>query len=318
MASSTRLVGREARKWLSRSSRGVRRAHVPKKPGLSIVGIPCCYHADPEGNYFQGLHGVTDKYVRSICHAAGLLPVQIPALGPSPSPETDTWLDLYLDSIDGLFLTGSPSNINPALYGSTNQGEPPFDSDRDNTSLPLINKAIAKDLPIFAICRGLQEINVALGGTLDITITHEWENRRPSIYHGYPTDLVPPLPDGSIDQDLKYGPAHSVKLSGELAKIFGEETTMVNTCHYQAIGKLADGLIVEAIAPDGVIEAVRIEALSHFGIAVQWHPEYRQWLPMEGDREASEDMTKYVNMSTKLFKAFGVACASYRETKPYR
>jgi len=274
------------------------RRMAPRALARPTVAIPCCYHLDKEGNKFQSLHAVTDKYASAILNTTNMLPISIPAFG----KEFPTgWEDEYLNRVDGLLITGSPTNIHPSEYGSKQEGLEPFDQSRDATSIPLIKAAVEKDIPILAICRGFQELNVAMGGTLEIDVTADWENRQPPMYHGYPTDLEK-CESGQRNQDLKYGPAHTVVLNGELQRIFGEDEILVNTCHYQVIDELGENLAVEALASDGVIEAVRIKS-SSFGIAVQWHPEYRNFLsPSFGELpvEGSEEMEKFAEVSKKV------------------
>mmetsp|Transcript_10490 Transcript_10490/g.20829 ORF Transcript_10490/g.20829 Transcript_10490/m.20829 type:complete len:315 (-) Transcript_10490:171-1115(-) len=264
-----------------------------------IVAIPCCYHSDPGGNHFQSLHAVTDKYARAAAVSSNVIPVGVPALGTEMPGD---WHHI-LERVDGLLLTGSPSNIHPGIYDPDTKPLPPFDLNRDSTTLPLIRAARDLDIPLLAICRGLQEVNVALGGTLKHDVTEGYPEEK-DLYHGYPTDLVTLGPGEREDQHLKYGPAHTVEVTGDLAKIFECNEMMINTCHYQAIDKLGEGLVVEAVAPDGIIEAVRLEG-NTFAIAVQWHPEYLQW-PCE-DR-ATPRFDDFVQNSEKLFKAFGEAC----------
>jgi putative glutamine amidotransferase len=168
-------------------------------------------------------------------------------------------------------------------YGADFDATPDFhDPDRDATTLPLIKAALARKMPILCICRGLQELNVALGGTLYQEVHH-----------------VPGRLDhrsGEGTREEMFGIKHRVTLSGRLAEISGATDIAVNSLHGQGIDQLAPGLVVEAVAPDGTIEAVRVEG-ADFALAVQWHPE---WEVMHyADRQ-------------RLFAAFGAACAAYR------
>jgi putative glutamine amidotransferase len=221
------------------------------------------------------IHSVAEKYLDALIDAAGCLPLLIPSVG--------SRLDLcqLLDTLDGLLLTGSPSNVEPARYG----GEPSkegtlHDPARDATTLPLIREAIRRDLPILAICRGIQELNAALGGTLHQRV-HELPGR---LDHRTKTDA----PGGS------YGPAHEVALipGGVLARLAGADRVTVNSLHSQGIDRPAPGLRVEAIAPDGQIEAVSLPG-ARFIVGVQWHPEYKV---LENP------------LSRALFSAFSDAC----------
>src|SRR5262249_40063031 len=155
---------------------------------------------------------------------------------------------------------GSVSNVAARLYGSTS---PPYgaleDSQRDGTVLPLIRAALARDIPLLAVCRGHQELNVALGGSL-----HQLVHEQPG--------LMDPRGPKEAPRRLQYAAAHGVKLTdgGLLAKLLGAPVALVNSIHAQGIDRLAPGLAVEATAPDGLIEAVRVERAS-FALGIQWH-----------------------------------------------
>jgi putative glutamine amidotransferase len=202
--------------------------------------------------------GVGEKYLRALVEAGGLLPLMIPSLHP-PLPVADC-----LDAVDGLFLTGSPSNIEPHHYGdeATWPGNL-HDPARDATTLPLALAALERDLPVLAVCRGLQEINVALGGSLHQKL-HE----------------VPGFDDHREDKqaalEQQYGPAHEIELvdGGLLHGIAGSARVRVNSVHGQGIRTLGRDLVPEAYAPDGLVEAVRHRHATFF-LAVQWHPEWR-------------------------------------------
>jgi putative glutamine amidotransferase len=220
---------------------------------MPLVGIPTCVRTNNE----RVFHGVNERYPNAVIDAAGCLPVLIPAVG--------SRVDVckVLDRLDGLLLTGSPSNVHPSEYG----GEPSHpetlhDPERDATTLPLIREAVRRDLPILAICRGIQELNVALGGTLHQRV-HELPGR---LNHRSRKDS----PDGP------YGSAHSVALTpgGVLASLAGALEVMVNSLHSQGIDRPGHRLRVEAVAPDGQIEAVSLPD-ARFVVGVQWHPEYR-------------------------------------------
>jgi len=240
---------------------------------LPIIGVPTCVRSMHERPFYTA----ADRYPHAIADAAGGLPLLIPALGPK--------LDLgaLLDRLDGLLLTGSPSNVEPAHYGGPPSMEGTLhDPERDATTLPLIREAVRRDLPILAICRGIQELNVALGGTLfqrifDMPERVNHRRRR-----------------GEMTMDERYGPAHSVALTpgGFLAELAGATEIMVNSLHGQGIDTPAPGLRVEAVAPDGQIEGVSLTG-ARFVVGVQWHPEYKV---MENP------------FSRALFAAFGDAC----------
>ena len=223
--------------------------------GRPLIGIPACVK-EVDGLPF---HAVGEKYITAVADAAGGLPWVIPALG--------EFYDLpdLVARMDGLFVTGSRSNLEPHRYGRTlERAESPHDPARDATTLPLIREALAQGLPVFAVCRGLQELNVALGGTL-----HQQVH----------------LVEGKLDHRMvqnasyeeAYGPRHAVRITpgGILHRLLGKTEIEVNSLHWQAIDRLAEGLAVEAVAPDGVIEAVSVASARGFALGVQWHPEFR-------------------------------------------
>ena len=218
-----------------------------------LVGLP----ADSKLIGHHRYQAVGEKYVRGIIDGAGCIPLLIPTMAPTLPPQ------LLLEQLDGLFLTGSYSNIEPHHYSS----EPSYegnlhDPGRDATTLSLVPLAIQMCVPILAVCRGMQEVNVALGGSLHQKV-HEVPER-----DDHREDETAPL-------DEQYGPGHSVELSGSLARIAGAPTAMVNSLHGQGINKVAPGLVVEAIAHDGLVEGVRLDSNETFLLAVQWHPEWK-------------------------------------------
>lgn len=238
-----------------------------------IIGLPACFRTINERTF----HTLNDRYLHALVGATSCLPVAIPAVGAKAD------LSPLLDRLDGLLLTGSPSNVEPCHYdGEPSQPGTLHDPDRDATTLPLIREAVRRNLPILAICRGIQELNVALGGTLHQRVA-EVPGR---LSHRPPKDS----PEGP------YGPAHSVSLipGGRLAALFATGEIMVNSLHSQGINRPAPGLFVEAVAPDGQIEAVSLPD-TRFVIGVQWHPEYKL---LENP------------VSLALFRAFEQACAT--------
>lgn len=233
----------------------------------------------------RSLHGphpflaAGEKYVRAVVEAAGAQPVLLPSL--QPPLDAGAWLQ----RLDGLLLTGAVSNVEPHHYSDEPSWEGnPHDPARDATSLALIPQALARGLPVLAICRGLQEVNVALGGRL-LQRVHE----------------VPGLADHREDRsaplDTQYGPAHPVQLQpgGWLAGMSDNAQVQVNSLHGQGIATLAAGLVVEATAPDGLIEAFRGPGPG-FLLAVQWHPEWH--------------VTQHP-FYRAIFQAFGEACRQY-------
>jgi putative glutamine amidotransferase len=205
-------------------------------------------------------HTAQDKYLTAIWEASGAMPVVLPAFGES--------LDMaeLVRSLDGLLLTGCVSNIEPWRYGGPmDPPAEPYDPARDATVFPLIPMALDAGLPILAVCRGFQELNVALGGTL-----------HPRI-HELPGRLDHRAPYGKPIPEL-YAPAHSISIvpGSELHRLAeGADETRVNSLHWQGIDRLADRLIAEAKAPDGTIEAVRVRETPNLALGVQWHPEWK-------------------------------------------
>ena len=203
-------------------------------------------------------HSAGAPYLSALLDVAGCTPLILPALGPG--------LDIAaaLDAVDGVLITGSISNVHPRLYGAEETpGHAPFDHDRDATSLALIRQALARATPVICICRGIQELNAALGGTLRTDIQDEpgiWDHRAPE---------TPEL-------DLAFAPRQTVRIrpGGVLASMLGREDAVVNSLHRQAIDRLAPGLRVEAEAEDGTVEAVSVEGAPGFALGLQWHPEY--------------------------------------------
>ena len=249
-----------------------------------VIGIPACL-VPRDGFAF---HQVGDKYVDSVIDGAGGLPLIIPALGPRLDFEA------LLAELDGLLITGSPSNVEPHHYGGLAvRPDSPCDPARDATTLPLIRRALELAIPMLAICRGLQELNVALGGTLHQEV-HELPGR---LDH---------RSDKTVSPTERYHPVHPVRLApdGVLRKLLdGAGTIQVNSLHAQAIDRLAEGLVVEARAPDGTIEAVSVRDAPGFALAVQWHPEWR----------VLENPT-----SRRLFAAFGAACRARQRARHER
>ena len=221
---------------------------------VPLIGIP----ADRRlyGNHY--FHMVGEKYIDAVAAGADAVPVLVPALGP------DLDLTALLDVCDGLLLTGSASNVEPYHYGGPASAPGTLhDPNRDATTLPLIPQAIAAGLPVLAICRGCQEMNVAFGGTL-------WQR-----LHEVPGNLDH-RDDESQPLEVQYGPAHEVALEpgGLLSELAGTDRLQVNSLHSQGIQTLGRDLAVEARAPDGVIEAFRVADAPRFAVGLQWHPEW--------------------------------------------
>jgi putative glutamine amidotransferase len=222
---------------------------------LPLIGIPADRRLFGK-HYF---HMVGEKYIEAVALGANAVPVLIPALGAGMD------LASLLKACDGLLLTGSASNVDPRHYGGPASAPGTLhDPDRDATTLPLIPRAVAAGLPVLAICRGFQEMNVAYGGSL---------HQRLQEIPGY----LDHREDESTSLDVQYGPAHEVLLEpgGSLQKIAGQDRLQVNSLHSQGIQSLGKNLAVEARAPDGVIEAFRVTEAPNFALSVQWHPEWQ-------------------------------------------
>lgn len=220
-----------------------------------VLGIICCNRDINE----QPAQAVMTRYIVSAltyADAAGLL---VPAM-----PELMHAKDVA-PRLDGLLLTGTPSNLDPKRYGDIIDDAPgPFDPQRDEMTAHLIEAMLDQGKPVFGICRGFQELNVAFGGTLRRDMADSPE----LIAHHAPTEH-------SFDQYFEH--VHPVNLApgGVLKKAYGRDELDVISVHYQGVDKLGGGLKVEATAPDGVIEAVSANVNGSQVLAVQWHPEWR-------------------------------------------
>ncbi|MCX5514176.1 gamma-glutamyl-gamma-aminobutyrate hydrolase [Kaistia algarum] len=221
-------------------------------------------------------HAAPDTYLKAVLIGLQGIPVIVPALGEALDIEG------LLARVDGLLLTGSRSNVFPEFYGETPDAvAEPYDMARDSTTLPLIRAAIRRGIPLLAICRGFQELNVALGGSL-VPEVHNVPGRN---------DHRSPVSD---DQSERFAIRQEVLVTagGCLGRIVGEGSIRVNSLHRQAVSRLADSLVVEAVAPDGTIEAVSVADAPGFAVGVQWHPEF--WVASDAP-------------SARLFRAFGDA-----------
>ena len=221
-----------------------------------LIGISCC--TKPFGIYGTPNHAASDTYVRAVDQVMNGVPVLIPANGDASDVET------LVSRLDGIILTGSRSNVQPTLYDGPPHAEgTPEDASRDAMTMRLIRAAIAAGIPIFAICRGLQELNVALGGSL-----HQRLQDLPGrMDHSTPMHANP---------KVRTAKAHGVRLApgSWIHRVAGAPIIPVNSLHNQGIDRLAPGLVVEGTAPDGTIEAVRLPTAPALTVGVQWHPEY--------------------------------------------
>lgn len=257
--------------------------HAPvashRKP---VVLIPCDNRL-VDGVPMQVLY---QRYSDAVRDQAHCLPIPMPCTG-------NENIDAYLAIADGIMLPGSPSNVHPSHFGAdVHNPELPLDPARDAITLPLIRRVIALGMPVLAICRGIQEINVALGGSLHQAV-EEVDGRQD--HRGA---------QGREDAEAheRYADAHPIRIEGGgcLAAILSTDEVMVNSVHGQGIDRVADALHVEAVAPDGQVEAVSIPSHPGFSLGVQWHPE---WQPEKND------------VSMRLFGAFGDACRAWHARK---
>ena len=240
-----------------------------------VVLVPACNRVLGHHPF----HIAGKKYIDAV-RLAGCQPLVVPSA-------TLDELEALLDLADGLFLTGSPSNVHPSHFDEgVHNPALPLDTERDAWTLPLIPKALARGVPLLAICRGSQETNVALGGSL-----HQAVQEVPG-YNDHRADDSAPIA-------VQYGRAHTVSVEpgGVLARVLDRSHFDVNSLHAQAANRLATGLRVEARAPDGVIEAFSQPDAPAFNLCVQWHPEWR-----------AQDNP----VSMQILSAFGAACQARR------
>ena len=252
-----------------------------------LIGISCCIKAF--GTFGVPNHAVSDHYARVVLGPIGGSPVLVPAIG-------EAAIHGILPHLDGVLLTGSRSNVSPDLYGGPAHREgTPEDAARDSTTLPLLRAALEMEIPLLAICRGFQEMNVALGGTLDQRV----QDLPGRLDHSTPADQALSA--------VRTGKAHAVRVDADstLARIWRYSpvelrAVPVNSLHNQGISRAASRLLPEAWASDGTVEAARVNGAGGFALGVQWHPEY-DW---------QEDV-----LSRRLFEAFGAEARAFRERR---
>ena len=257
-----------------------------------LVGISCC--TKQFGVFGMPNHAASDTYIRATDHVVGGVPVLMPANGPMADIET------LLDRIDGIILTGSRSNVHPDFYDGPPHAEGTWeDPARDQMTLPLIRAAVARGVPLLAICRGFQELNVALGGSL---------HQRLQDVPGKIDHSTPMQPSAKVRQ----GKAHGIRVTpgGWLHRLAGTAEIAVNSLHNQGIDRMAPGLVAEGIAPDGTIEAVRVVSpASGYAVGVQWHPEY-DWQTDSISRRIFEEFGDMVRLYAAGTRFIPIAAAA--------
>ncbi len=222
-----------------------------------------------------------DKYARAVKIGASAQPVVFPLC------DLDQ-IDELLNLVDGVMLTGSPSNVHPSHFGEkVADMSLPLDPDRDELTLALVRACVAQQIPLLGVCRGFQEINVAMGGSLHQRVHH-----------------VPGMQDHRerADQsyDVQYAPSHDVLLERDsvLHQWAGATSVQVNSLHGQGVARLAQGLRALAHGPDGLVEAFEIVGAHSFAYAMQWHPEWKFW---------------ETPFYAAIFTAFGDACRARKQ-----
>ena len=242
-----------------------------------VIAIVCNFNDDDN----HASHRAGDRFVVAVREICGALPVLLPALGAGAD------LDTLLDRIDGVILTGGASNVNPGHYdGGEARDKTLLDARRDGVALEIVRACVERNVPLFGICRGIQEMNVALGGSL-----HQYMHEQPGHFdHRRPREKPMAVQMGTR-QRITLTPDGTLQALSN-----GARQVMVNTLHAQGIDRLADCLVVEAVADDGTIEAVRVADSPTFSIGVQWHAEYR---------------TEEHDLYRALFAAFGEAAATH-------
>lgn len=246
-----------------------------------LIGIAACRSEDTNHPFNR----TGEKYILAVLDPIGGTPIILPVFS-----ETMNKPD-YSDYIDGLLLTGSASNVRPSEYGGNPSVEgTKHDEARDSTVLPLIRSCLQKSIPILGLCLGIQELNVACGGTLHQRIF----DLSDKFDHRMRRDVD--------DHERRYRPAHNIRIMGGglLNKITNMDEVNVNSLHAQGINQLGKGLKVEAVASDGVIEAISTKNTEKFVLGVQWHPEWPR--PIN-------------SFNTKIFRSFGDACQVYARRK---
>ena len=230
---------------------------------------------------------VGQRNMRAIAEVAGALPLMF-----AGTPDI-TDIDALLGAVDGILLTGGRANVHPTYFGvEPHARHEPYDRDRDAMALSLIEACVARGVPLFGICRGLQEMNVAFGGSLHPEIRE---------LPGRMNHRMPRLENGEIHPDptVVFADRHEVTLApdGSFARILGCETIRVNSLHGQGILDPGARIVVEGVAEDGTIEALSIADAPAFALGVQWHAEY-------------DPQSNPINRA--LFQSFGAALRDHK------
>jgi putative glutamine amidotransferase len=260
-------------------------------PSNSGKGPSAIAKRKPVVGIIANLFMINDQYpaqssgsmnIEAIAQVAGAVPMIIPGM-----PDCVD-IDEIMGICDGFLLTGARPNVHPEEYGhETTEAHSPFDRGRDRVALPLIRACVEAGQPILGVCRGFQEFNVAMGGTLHPEI-RDLPGR---INHRMD-------PDGTLDEKFAY--THMVHFSpgSPLTRLFGTGEVLVNSLHGQGIEDAGPRVVIEGCAPDGTAEAITIEGAPGFAMAVQWHPEYNATLDAA---------------SKRLFEAFGAALKAWKQ-----
>jgi len=252
-----------------------------RRPVVGVIG-----NAHRIENRFQ-TQMVGERNLRAVADVSGALPLMF-----AGSPEI-TDVGALLDAVDGIVLTGARANVHPTRFKTApHERHEPYDIHRDDVALALAEACVARGIPIFGICRGLQEMNVAFGGSLHPEIRE---------IPGRMNHRMPRLENGDIHPDPKvvFADRHDVNLTpgGAFAKLLGCETIRVNSLHGQGILEPGERVVIEGIAEDSTIEAIRIADAASFALGVQWHAEY-------------DPQRNPINRA--LFEAFGEALKAHR------
>ena len=271
--------GATANVWNFYAEGWVSENHEMKRPVVGVIGNT--YLA--EGRFAS--QRVGERSLRAVADVVGALPMMF-----AGSPEI-TDIDTLLEVVDGVLLTGARANVHPSRFGTEPHPKyEPYDTQRDALALALVEACVARGVPLFGVCRGFQEMNVAFGGSLHPEIRE---------LPGRVNHRMPRLETGEIhpDHTVVFADRHEVRLvpSGAFARLLGQETIRVNSLHGQGILEPGERVVVEGVAEDGTIEAIRISDAAGFALGVQWHAEY-------------DPQRNPVNRA--LFKAFGEAVSA--------